>query len=142
MATRILFEGARVNDAGRPYAALVILELLVFAGPLLTFAPTLVRVRRTGLREYGALASRYTQLFDRKWVKDASPSAEVLGTGDIQSLADLGTSYQVVKKMHAVPIELRDFIAMAVPALIPALPLAATVIPVSDILKDLVHLIR
>ena len=142
MATRILFEGASLNDVGRTYAALVVLELVVFAGPLLTFAPVLARVRRRGLHEYGALASRYTQLFDRKWVTASGAPEELLGTGDIQSLADLGSSYERVKKMHLVPIDLRAFIAMTIPAVIPALPLAATVIPVSDILKDLVQLVR
>ena len=106
------------------------------------FAPTLARVRHTGLREYGTFASRYTQLFDRKWVKDGGAPEELLGTADIQSLADLGNSHELIKKMRVVPIELSDFIALTIPAVIPALPLVATVMPVSDILKDLVQLLR
>jgi hypothetical protein len=43
--------------------------------------------------------------------------------------------------MRSVPIELRDFIAMAIPGLVPALPLAATVMPVSEIVKDLLRLL-
>ena len=113
------------------YAVLVVLELVVFGGPLLVFAPTLARVRRTGLREYGTLASRYTQLFERKWVKGGGAPEELLGTADIRSLADLGNSYELVKKMRVVPIELSDFIALTIPAVIPALPLAATVMPVA-----------
>ena len=79
--------------------------------------------------------------FERKWVKDGGATDGLLGTGDIQSLADLGNGYELAKKMRVVPMELRDFIAMAIPG-IPALPLAATVMPVSEILKDLLQLFR
>jgi hypothetical protein len=64
-----------------------------------------------------------------------------LGTADIQSLADLGNSYELIRKMRVVPIALSDFIAMAVPGLIPALPLAATVMPVGDLLKGILRLL-
>jgi len=66
----------------------------------------------------------------------------LLGTADIQSLADLGNSYEFVRKMRVVPIELRDFVAMAIPGIFPALPLAMTVMPVSEILKDLLQLLH
>jgi hypothetical protein len=65
----------------------------------------------------------------------------LLGTGDIQSLADLGNSYQGLKKLRAGPIELGDFVAMAIPGILPALPLALTVMPLKEILTDLLHLL-
>ena len=109
---------------------------------MLVFLPTLLQVKRRALLEYGTLASRYTQLFDRRWVTGGSgPDAELLGTGDIQSLADLGGAYERVKKMRALPIELADFVAMTLPGVLPAIPLAATVMPVGDIVKGLVHLL-
>jgi hypothetical protein len=92
--------------------------------------------------DYGTLASRYTQQFDSKWVEGVNPAEEpLLGTADIQSLADLGNSYEVARKMRAIPIQLSDFIAMALPGVIPALPLAATVMPVSEILKGILRLL-
>jgi hypothetical protein len=65
----------------------------------------------------------------------------MLGTGDIQSLADLGNSFEIIMKMRILPVELSDFIAFALPGLIPALPLAATVMPLGEIVKDLLKLI-
>ena len=56
-------------------------------------------------------------------------------------LADLGMSYELIRKMRVVPIALNDFIAMALPGVIPALPLAATVMPVSEILKGILRLL-
>ena len=66
---------------------------------------------------------------------------ELLGTADIQSLADLGNSYELVRKMRVLPIEVRDLVAMVIPGVVPAIPLAATVMPVSEIVKDLLRLL-
>ena len=142
IATRILFGGAALEDFELPYAAFILLAVIVFAGPLIVFAPKLFRLKQDGLRQYGTLASRYTQLFHTKWGNGINSSDEpLLGSADIQSLADLGNSYEVVRKMRGVPIQLSDFIAMALPGAIPALPLAATVMPVSEILKGIFRLL-
>jgi hypothetical protein len=39
------------------------------------------------------------------------------------------------------PFETSDFIALAIPAIIPALPLLTTVMPLTEILKDLFRLV-
>jgi hypothetical protein len=142
IASRILFGGATLEEFEMIYAALIVLVLIVFAGPLLVFAPKLFRLKFDGLFRYGTLASQYTQAFDSKWVGGNKPAQEpLLGTADIQSLADLGNSYELVRKMRIVPIELFDFVGIALPAVIPALPLAATVMPVGDILKGVLKLL-
>ena len=142
IASRILFSGATLEQFELIYAALIVLVLIVFAGPLMVFAPRLLRLKLDGLFRYGTLASEYTQAFDSKWAT-GSNAAEVplLGTGDIQSLADMGNSYELVRKTRIVPIELRDFIGIALPGVIPALPLAATVMPVGEILKGVLRLL-
>jgi hypothetical protein len=40
-----------------------------------------------------------------------------------------------------VPIELGDLAAMAIPGILPALPLALTVMPLKEILTGLLHLL-
>ena len=142
IASRILFGGAILEQFEFIYVALIVLALIVFAGPLIVFAPKLFRLKQDGLLRYGTLASQYTQAFDRKWASDISTAEEpLLGTGDIQSLADLGNSYELVRKMRSLPIELSDFIGIALPGVIPALPLAATVMPVSEMIKGLFRLL-
>ncbi len=142
IGTRVLFGGARLESFQMSYAALFVVALAVFAGPLLLFAPTLMALKHRGLVEYGTLASRYTQLFHRKWVEVAEATEEsVLGTADIQSLADLGNSFELIRKMRVLPIQLVDFAAMALPGVLPAIPLAATVMPVREIVKGLLHLL-
>ena len=69
------------------------------------FAPQLARTKRTGLREYGTLAQRYVREFDTKWLRGGAPADETLiGSGDVQSLADLGNSFEVVRTMRVVPV--------------------------------------
>jgi hypothetical protein len=113
----------------------------VFTAPLLVFVPVLLGLKRRGLREYGMLAQRYTQLFDGKWVRGTVSDEPLLGSADIQSLADLGNSYEVIKNMRALPLTRADFFGMALPGVLPAIPLAATVMPIGDILKNLLRLL-
>ena len=68
IASRILFGGATLEQFEFIYAALIVLALIVFAGPLMVFAPKLFRLKQDGLLRYGTLASQYTQAFDSKWV--------------------------------------------------------------------------
>jgi hypothetical protein len=142
IATNVLYAGSKLQDYQQIYIAFLLIVLVIFAGPLILFAPKLAQVKRDGLMEYGAFASRYTQLFHDKWVKHYGCQDEpLLGTGDIQSLADLGNSYLIIRKMRVIPIEMRDFVALVLPGVLPAVPLLATVMPVSDILKGLLRLL-
>ena len=142
IATRVLFAGATLDQFQISYAALFVVALATFTLPILVFIPVLLGVKQRGLLQYGTLASRYTYLFDRKWVREEpTPEEPLLGTADIQSLADLGNSYQLIGKMRLLPIQIADFVAMALPGVIPAIPLAATVMPVSEIVKGLFKLL-
>ena len=142
IANRILFAGGRLEDYQSSYVALFVVGLLVFAGPVLIFVPKLIALKQRGLLEFGILGSDYTQDFQQKWVERKKTTGDVLlGSGDIQSLADLGNSFEIIKKMRILPVQPTDFIAMVLPGLIPALPLAATVMPVGEILGRLVKLV-
>ncbi len=142
IATRILFEGGKFQEFQWSYAALFVLFVIVFAGPMLIFTPKLLALQAHGLEEYRTLASRYTQSFHRKWVERKDTSEEqLMGTSDIQSLAGLESSFETIKKMRFAPIELGDFISMVVPGLIPALPLLLTVVSPSVIAKILLKLL-
>ncbi len=49
-----------------------------------------------GLHQYGSLATAYTGAFQSKWIQHVNPEDEpLLGSADIQSLADLGNSYKL-----------------------------------------------
>jgi hypothetical protein len=142
IASRVLFAGVPLDTFYLPYGALLVVAIAGVTTPVLVFVPRLAALKREALLAYGTLASRYTQAFDRKWVRGTEPAGEpLLGSADIQSLADLGNSYAPIVKMRVAPVELRDLVGIAVPGVLPALPLAATVMPVGEIVKGLLRLL-
>jgi hypothetical protein len=84
------------------------------------------------------LAFRYDRAFHEKWVSNApAPEEPLLGTADIQSLADLGNSIDRVRAMNAIPFDRRLILHIAVMSALPALPLLFMLIPVMEILEIL-----
>jgi hypothetical protein len=110
---------------------------LVFA-PLLVFAPQLARAKRDGAREYGTLAERYVRAFDAKWLRGGAPPEEAfVGSADIQSLADLSNSYEVVRTMRPVLVTRDAVFQLAAATLAPLVPLLLTIMPLEELLKKL-----
>jgi hypothetical protein len=58
----------------------------------------------------------------------------LLGSSDIQSLADLGNSYQVITDMRLIPVSARMTLRLAAVALVPVVPLLFTMISASELL--------
>jgi hypothetical protein len=138
IGTRILFHGKTLVSFQYEIAAFLVLQLLLVLGPLCVFAPDLLALKRQGRREYGALAGRYTREFHAKWIEGRAPADEPLvGSADIQSLADLGNSYDVVREMRAVPFGRDTIIQVAVCALGPLVPLVLSIVPAEEILQRL-----
>ena len=112
--------------------------LCVVVGPLLVFVPQLAQAKRTGLREYGTLAERYVREFDAKWLRGGAPADEPLvGSADIQSLADLGNSFEVVRTMRLAPVTREAILQIVAATLAPVVPLALTMMPLEELLKTL-----
>jgi hypothetical protein len=142
IADRIFFRGATLLDFKVEITVVPVFLLLMVLGPLLLFAPRLAATRRMGLREYGTLAQRYVREFDDKWVRGGAATGEPLvGSADIQSLADLGNSFQIVQSMRPVPITKEALIQLAVITLLPVAPLVLTMVPLGELLKRLLHVV-
>ena len=138
LANRIFFLGAALTQFKVEIALVVIFMMCVVLGPLLFFLPQLAQAKRTGSREYGVLAERYVREFDAKWVRGGAPAGEPLvGSSDIQSLADLGNSFQVVREMRIVPIKRDDVVRLVLATLLPMVPLALTMMSLEELLKTL-----
>jgi hypothetical protein len=143
LADRVFYSGAKLPDFKAQIAAAVILLVLALVGPLLVFAPRIAQAKRTGLLEYGALAQRYVREFDAKWLRGGAPADEPLvGSGDIQSLADLANTFEVVRTMRMAPVAMQDILRVAIAALVPIAPLLLTVMPLQELLKLALGLLR
>lgn len=136
IATRILFEGATLEQFRAVYVALLLLGLGVVTGPVIVFVPQLVRVKTRGLHAYGALAARCGARCEQRWLASSADVDELLGASDVQSLADLAALHEVVRTIRVVPLERRALVFLALAGLLPAIPLVATVLPVRQVLRN------
>jgi hypothetical protein len=142
LADRIFFAGAKLTDYKMEVFAGALVVLLVFAGPLTLFGPRLARVKRAGLLEYGALGQTYVLEFRDKWMSGGAPADEPLvGSGDIQSLADLGNSFTGAEQMRIAPIAPRSIVYFVMAFLLPILPLLLTMMSVEKLIGQLVGLV-
>jgi len=142
IATQILFEGKSLMSFKVEIAGFVAFFVLFILGPLCVFTPPLLHAKRKGLGEYGKLASRYVQEFEGKWIRGGAPKGEeLLGSGDIQSLADLGNSYAIVQEMRAVPFGIRDVTPLVVSSAVPLLPLLLTVFSLEELVTQLIKIL-
>jgi hypothetical protein len=113
----------------------LLVDAVLFLGPLLIFSRKLWKCKVKGMSDYSALAERYVNEFDRKWLgADPAPGEPLLGTADIQSLADLSNSVSIVRDMRLVPISLGILTYLAIAALLPLLPLVLFKYPIADLL--------
>jgi hypothetical protein len=138
LANRIFFLGDKLTDYKAQIAVIVLFPLVMVLSPLLVFAGQLALAKQKGLREYGTLAERYVRQFDTKWLHGGAPPDEPLvGSADIQSLADLGNSFEVVRTMRFTPVTKEMVIQLALCTLAPVAPLVLTMMPLDQLLKTL-----
>ncbi len=138
IANRIFYVGAALLDFKVEVAVVLAFMLLLVFGPLAVFAPGLARAKRKGLREYGTLAESYVREFDAKWLRGGAAREErLLGSGDVQSLADLGNSFEVVRTMRVLPVTRDAVVVLAAATLAPVVPLALTMMSLEELLKTL-----
>ena len=138
LANRIFYLGATLLAFKLELVVMVIFLLGVVLGPLFVFAPQLAQAKRTGNREYGTLAQRYVREFDAKWLRGGASAEEPLvGSADIQSLADLANSYEVVRTMRLAPVTKEAVLQLAAATLAPVAPLALTMMSLEELLKRL-----
>jgi len=138
LSNRILFLGARLTEYKAQIGVTVLFLLVLILSPLMVFAGQLSRAKHKGLREYGTLAERYVREFDAKWLKGHAPPDEpFVGSADIQSLADLGNSFEVVRSMRFTPVTKEAVLQLVILTLLPITPLLLTMMPLEELLKTL-----
>jgi hypothetical protein len=141
IASRIFYNGQSLLAFKLTILGFVIFLVVAVLAPLFSFTPQLARARREGFAEYGALASSYVTDFDQKWLRRAVNEEQLLGTGDIQSLADLGNSFAVVREMRTVPFVTDDVVRLLVITIVPFVPLLLTIMPLDQLVTQAIKMI-
>lgn len=142
VASRVLYKGQSLLSFKLPILGFIAFFLVVILGPLLMFTPKMAAARRKGLGEFALLAQRYVEGFQRKWTSGQhAPNEELLGTADIQSLADLGNSFGLARDMRVVPFGLDDVTRLAAVTAAPFLPLLLTIWSPEELIMRLIKVI-
>jgi hypothetical protein len=139
----VLFNGAVLKQYTVMIVGNTLLILVMFLGPYFVFSLKLFETKRRGFLTYSTLANDYTQSFHQKWIRGKAPQGEVLlGSSDIQSLADLSNSFGIVRDMRMVPFDLKlTILPIVACTVIPFFPLLFTVFPVEAILSKIVSIL-
>jgi hypothetical protein len=142
IASQILYAGHKLMDFKVIVASFLVFFVAMVLSPLAMFTPKLDFSKRQGLRQYGRLASRYVGEFEEKWVRDGAPGEDqLLGSADVQSLADLGNSFAVVQEMRIVPFGMTDVTRLAAGAAAPLLPLLLTIFSLDELVTRVVQVL-
>ena len=141
VAGRVIYGGESLLSFKFQIGGFIVFFVVAVLTPLLMFTPRMARTKRQGLADYSLFAQRYVEGFDQKWVHGAAPSEELLGTGDIQSLADLGNSFEIVRAMRVVPFGLQDVSRLAAATAAPLTPLLLTIFSFEELIKRVVKVL-
>ena len=134
-AQHLRYVGADPRDLLLRMLIAILASTFLLVAPLLVFIPRLLAAKQRGLLDYGDLATTYTRAFDTKWLRGGNLSVEpLLGTADVQSLADLGNSYDVIRQMKVVPISRSQILFLVSAAAVPTLPLVNYLMPLDEML--------
>jgi hypothetical protein len=142
IASRVLYGGQKLLSFKMDAVGLIAFLVLFILGPLVMFSPQLAQAKRRGLGEYGLLAQRYVRDFERTWIKqEGTGHSELLGSADIQSLADLGNSYDIVREMRSVPFGIQDISRLAMVTAAPLVPLGLVIFSFEELVTRLIKVI-
>jgi hypothetical protein len=141
LADRIFYEARPLTLFRLTIAVDTVFFAILVLGPTCVFIPRLFMARRKGLVQYGEIANRYVRKFEEAWVLDKAEieGRELLGSSDIQSLADMSGSFQVVNDMRLVPFSNMVILEVVAAFLLPIAPLLLTVIPAEALLDRIVR---
>jgi hypothetical protein len=118
-----------------PTVALLLLVYgVLFLAPLLVFTDKLWASRTKGFIAYTILSARYVRAFETKWTDGSTPEGEpLLGSADLQSLADLTNTVSVVKSMRWITVGPRLLLMMALASVAPLTPLLLFQYPLAEL---------
>jgi hypothetical protein len=142
LANTILYEGEVLTSFYVEVVLFVAFQVFVIVAPFFLFMLPLSAVKRQGVREYAQLSRQYADDFADKWIRGTPPAGEPLvGSADIQSLADLGNSFDKVRNMSVVPITRGAVAQLVIATLLPLVPLLLTLISFEELLKRILKVL-
>jgi len=142
LADFVVYEGHSLFDYQWQMVEILILVLILIAGPLLLFVRPLYEAKERGIFRYGALASRQIQHVEDTWLPEGIVREDLESSmPDFRSITHLGHSVTAVHKMSVIPINKEDILQLLIIALLPFVPVLLTQIPLAEILSLLLKVL-
>jgi hypothetical protein len=133
---RFLHGAVTADSLKASFAIFAVVAILVFLGPLVIFSPLLFQLRARAMMSYGRLAVTYAHRFENRWIGHDGPEDDaLLGSADIQSLADMQNSVGAVHDVRFLPLDTRILVMFALGIVLPALALLPLVMPVEELVR-------
>jgi len=143
VSNRLQFGGEALTDARVPILAFVLCECLLLLAPQFFFVGGLVKARYTALAGYSLMGFSMTREFDRHWADhQVSPGADLLNSPESSAMIDFAGTYGLVRAMRPVAITLREVAAILLPVAAPFAPLLLYQYSVTEILQEVLKLVR
>jgi hypothetical protein len=133
-AHEAVHHGATLASFRVPALAFAAGWTLLLLLPLLALAPVLRATRKAALPAYSALAGAQGRAVHRRWIERSDADAEMLEPAGIGPLADAAAAFEASRKLRSVPISRKAVTAILVPMALPFVALAATQVPLKELL--------
>jgi hypothetical protein len=130
--TRIVEFGETVMSYKFVLGAVLVAIVAIGALPLAVFIPALAKARRIGLLRHSEFSTGFIKNLDKKADEQG---AEAIEGNDIQSLADLGGSFERIETMRMIPIDGRGIKTFLLAVAIPMVLLILTTVPTAQIIE-------
>lgn len=147
----ILYGDMSLNDACWVLAAYLVCATLLLCLPLLTLSPCLVSLKRRGMLAYGTLGNAYMAAFSDKWLADPAHAAAPLEPakaraldelgGEYGVLTDLNAAYMIAERIPIIPVSKGVLIGIAIPAVLPMIPVIFVALGIQDTVVKLLEMI-
>lgn len=142
VADRVVYDGETLASFKGLVIALMIMLLVLFAGPLTVFLWRIRHAKWRGIFEYGVLANRLGREFEAKWLSAGTQvKQEVLEQPDFSATTDYFGIASNVYDMKDLPFTLTDLIGPLVPALAPFVVVALFTIPIQVVIDSTIKLL-
>jgi len=139
---RILYANAKLTDYQFEIIGLLALQLFCVLAPLTVFSTQLLEAKRTGMLKFGNMMHRAVHDFHIRWFNEEHPANQsLMDPPDIQSLSNLGGSYECMKQMSMIPFNLQTVIHLLIITLLPLTPLLLSMFSVEELLGKLLKIL-
>lgn len=142
VAHSVLYAHANLKSFTNLGLVFLAVMIVIFVGPLLFFSPTLLKSKQKAIFSYGSLCHEMSKLFANKWLIARQPDEQpIISSQDPSSLADLNASYQTIADMKPFVFGHQFVVVFVLSSVLPALPLVATVIPLKDLVVQILKML-